>query len=90
MRLSIQEEPANCGFEANWSDMLRTRHAGAPLKRIAAWLDEGAAAITGECVISAYGLEGSLIYALSGPIRERIARDELGASMIVPRHSRYW
>lgn len=68
-------EPANCGFEADWSDTLRSRHAGAPLKRIAAWLDEGAAAITGECVISAYGLEGSLIYALSGPIRERIARD---------------
>lgn len=68
-------EPANCGFETAWSETMRTRQAGAPLKRIAAWLDDRRDAITGECVISAYGLEGSLIYALSGPIRERIARD---------------
>lgn len=68
-------QPSNCGFEANWSDMLSTRQAGAPLKRVAAWLDDRADALAGECVISAYGLEGSLIYALSGPIRERIARD---------------
>ena len=67
--------PANCGFEVAWSEPLRNRHAGAPLKRVAAWLDAPAQAITGECVISAYGLEGSLVYALSGPIRERIERD---------------
>lgn len=67
--------PSNCGFEANWSEPLRTRQAGAPLKRVAAWLDQRHGAVTGECVISGYGLEGSLIYALSGPIRERIARD---------------
>ncbi|HWT14333.1 MAG TPA: TIGR03862 family flavoprotein [Patescibacteria group bacterium] len=67
--------PSNCGFEADWSETLRTRHAGAPLKRVAAWLDERAEAKAGECVISAYGLEGSLIYAWSAPIRERIARD---------------
>ena len=67
--------PANCGFEVAWSEPLRNRHAGAPLKRIAAWLDRRDAATVGECVISAYGLEGSLVYALSGPIRERIERD---------------
>lgn len=67
--------PSNCGFEANWSETMRTRHAGAPLKRVAAWLDDRAEALTGECVISAYGIEGSLIYALSSAIRERIARD---------------
>jgi uncharacterized flavoprotein (TIGR03862 family) len=72
--------PSNCGFEANWSDTLRTRHAGAPLKRIAAWLDDHGTAVAGECVISAYGLEGSLIYALSGPLRKRIARD--GSSLL--------
>ena len=65
-------EPANCGFEANWSDLLRSRHAGAPLKRIAAWLDNGERARIGECVLSAYGLEGSLVYALSAAIRERM------------------
>ncbi|HRG17298.1 MAG TPA: TIGR03862 family flavoprotein [Pseudomonadota bacterium] len=67
--------PSNCGFEANWSETMRTRHAGAPLKRVAAWLDDRAEALTGECVISAYGIEGSLIYALSSAIRERIAHD---------------
>ncbi len=65
-------EPANCGFETNWSGLLRSRHGGAPLKRIAAWLDHGERARSGECVLSAYGLEGSLIYALSAAIRERI------------------
>ena len=67
--------PSNCGFEHVWSETLRTRHAGAPLKRIAAWLDDRGTAVAGECVISTYGLEGSLIYALSGPIRDRIEHD---------------
>jgi uncharacterized flavoprotein (TIGR03862 family) len=67
--------PANCGFEVAWSEPLRSRHAGAPLKRIAAWLDDRGTAVAGECVISRYGLEGSLVYALAGPIRDRIERD---------------
>lgn len=68
-------QAANCGFEVDWSEPMRSRHAGAPLKRIAARLDGASTAVAGECVISAYGLEGSLIYALSGPVRERIVAD---------------
>ncbi|MDE2610984.1 MAG: TIGR03862 family flavoprotein, partial [Burkholderiales bacterium] len=64
--------PANCGFDADWSDHFQARFAGAPLKTVAlsvTALDGGVVARRGECVASATGLEGSLIYALSAPIR---------------------
>jgi hypothetical protein len=73
--------PANCGFEVEWSPLLRERHAGAPLKRVAAWVD-GEAARIGECVISAYGLEGSLVYAWSGALRDRIAAEGSATLML--------
>ncbi|MBU6493682.1 MAG: TIGR03862 family flavoprotein [Burkholderiales bacterium] len=68
--------PANCGFDADWSDHFQARFAGAPLKTVAlsvTALDGGVVARRGECVASATGLEGSLIYALSAPIRDLIA-----------------
>jgi uncharacterized flavoprotein (TIGR03862 family) len=65
--------PANCGFEvAGWSDLLREKFAGAPLKTVAAGLD-GQAARQGEFILTARGVEGSLIYALSAAIRQRIS-----------------
>lgn len=70
--------PGNCGFDVGWSTHLAQRHAGAPLKPVVAhWRDAGGTghALQGECVITATGLEGSLIYALSVPLREAIARD---------------
>src|SRR5690606_8643441 len=70
--------PGNCGFDAGWSTHLAQRHAGAPLKPVVAhWRDAGGTghALQGECVVTATGLEGSLIYALSVPLREAIARD---------------
>ncbi|BFI97332.1 MAG: TIGR03862 family flavoprotein [Rhodanobacter sp.] len=71
-------QSANCGFEVDWSEHLRTRFAGAPLKSVAAhWTDRHGAAQTrrGECVLSEYGIEGSLVYAIGADLRERIARD---------------
>ena len=68
--------PANCGFDVGWSEHLAQRHAGAPLKPVIAhWHDaEGVEhTLQGECVLTATGLEGSLIYALSAPLREAIA-----------------
>ncbi|MDP3407853.1 TIGR03862 family flavoprotein [Bosea sp. (in: a-proteobacteria)] len=65
--------PANGGFAVAWSDMLRERFAGAPLKRIT--LRFAGKEIAGEAMIDADGLEGGAIYALSGPLREAIARD---------------
>ncbi|HEY4135821.1 MAG TPA: TIGR03862 family flavoprotein [Alphaproteobacteria bacterium] len=65
--------PANCGFAVGWSDIFRGRHAGAPLKRIA--LSFGGATVRGEATVTAEGIEGGAVYALSSPLREAIARD---------------
>ncbi|QDD88807.1 TIGR03862 family flavoprotein [Pseudomonas oryzihabitans] len=68
-------EPANCGFEvAGWSDLLKTRHAGAPIKPAALALS-GQPPRQGEFVLTETGIEGSLVYALSAEIRAAIARD---------------
>jgi uncharacterized flavoprotein (TIGR03862 family) len=62
--------PSNCGFLAPWSEPFRNRRAGAPLKRIA--LSLGERTVRGEAVITADGIEGGAIYALSAPLREAI------------------
>ena len=66
--------PANCGFDADWSAHFAERHAGAPLTTVALAL-EGHAFRKGQFVVTATGIEGSLVYALSADIRDRIARD---------------
>ena len=66
--------PANCGFDADWSSHFADRHAGAPLTTVALAL-EGDAFRKGQFVVTRTGIEGSLVYALSAPIRDRIARD---------------
>jgi len=71
-------KPANCGFDIDWSEHLKTRHAGAPLKPVVAhWQDSQGRTqqLQGECVVSAHGIEGSLIYALSADLRDQIERD---------------
>lgn len=62
--------PANAGFLCSWSEPMR-RFAGTPLKRIAARF--GNTALRGEAMITADGIEGGLIYALSAPLRDAIA-----------------
>jgi len=65
-------QPSNCGFEVQaWSELMVSKFAGAPLKNIAIGLNDDIPRL-GECVITATGVEGSLIYALSAPIREAI------------------
>lgn len=65
-------QPSNCGFEVTgWSELLRSKFSGAPLKNIAIGL-HGQIPRLGECVVTATGVEGSLIYALSAQIREQI------------------
>jgi uncharacterized flavoprotein (TIGR03862 family) len=65
-------QAANCGFEVPaWSELLRGKFAGAPLKNIAMALEDQPPRL-GECVLTDTGVEGSLIYALSAQIRERI------------------
>jgi uncharacterized flavoprotein (TIGR03862 family) len=72
-------KPANCGFDIRWSGHFATRHAGAPLKPVIAhWRDPSSGreqALQGECVVTGTGIEGSLIYALSGDLRDTIDVD---------------
>ncbi len=63
--------PSNCGFEVAWSEHLRTRHAGAPLKGVAITI--GGWRQAGEFVLSDYGVEGSLVYAASARLRDALA-----------------
>ncbi|UVL34096.1 TIGR03862 family flavoprotein [Pseudomonas sp. B21-041] len=73
-------QPSNCGFEVQaWSDLMVSKFAGAPLKNIAIGLNDDIPRL-GECVITATGIEGSLIYALSAPIREAI--NQYGAAVV--------
>jgi uncharacterized flavoprotein (TIGR03862 family) len=63
--------PANCGFTVAWSEYFRVRFAGAPLKPVA--LTHGGVTHQGEATITAQGLEGGAVYALSAALREAIA-----------------
>jgi len=72
--------PSNCGFEVEaWSDLLKDKFAGAPLKNVAMALP-GSTPRKGECILTAQGLEGSLVYALSAPIRQAI--DQAGRAAV--------
>lgn len=62
--------PANCGFEIEWSQIMREKFAGSPLKNVA--LTFGRTRIRGEAMIAQTGLEGSGIYALSAGLRDAI------------------
>jgi uncharacterized flavoprotein (TIGR03862 family) len=69
--------PANCGFDvAAWSDHFRERFSGEPVKGIAARVGgSGAAMRRGELMITAGGIEGGLVYALSAALRDAIERN---------------
>ncbi|MFM0419077.1 TIGR03862 family flavoprotein [Paraburkholderia aromaticivorans] len=70
--------PANCGFDADWSPYLRERFAGQPVKPVAIALtsvDNKVHNRQGEILLTETGLEGSLMYALSAVIRDRILAD---------------
>jgi uncharacterized flavoprotein (TIGR03862 family) len=67
--------PANCGFNVAWSAHLRQRFAGMPVKTVSARLvapDGSTIERDGEFLITSHGVEGSLIYALSAPLRDCI------------------
>lgn len=77
-------EASNCGFEViargapGWTPWLQERFAGAPLKSVAAAAGQAdvvpapEAFRRGECVVSVYGVEGSLVYALGSPLRQSL------------------
>jgi hypothetical protein len=68
-------KPANCGFDVAWSDHFRTKYEGHPVKPVVLSFT-GSQCIhfqqQGEFVITRTGVEGSLIYAVSGALRDEI------------------
>ncbi len=68
-------KPSNCGFDVAWSGHFRTRFEGFPLKPvIISFTDSKGNTFRkqGEFVITATGVEGSLIYAFSAQLRDEI------------------
>ncbi|MCE1238299.1 MAG: TIGR03862 family flavoprotein [Azonexaceae bacterium] len=66
-------QPANCGFNVAWSPHFRERFAGAPVKAVTGAC--GRLSRQGEFNITAAGIEGGLVYALSAELRDSLARD---------------
>lgn len=70
--------PSNCGFDVTWSEMLLSQHAGAPLHGVGLSctdLQGMPRSILSEAIISAYGIEGTGIYALSKYLREQLEQN---------------
>src|SRR5688572_12673755 len=63
--------PANCGFIVGWTEEFARRFQGQPLKRIA--LRFGEKNVRGEALVTARGIEGGAVYALSAALRDAIA-----------------
>ena len=73
--------PANCGFDVDWSAHFSSRYAGHPLTTVAIISTSADGQLLrrqGQFVVTAGGVEGSLIYALSSALREQIARADQG------------
>jgi uncharacterized flavoprotein (TIGR03862 family) len=81
-------QPANCGFDVGptaahpggpgWSARFAAEFAGQPVKPVALET-AGFASRPGEFVITATGIEGSLVYAASAALRDQITRDGFAA-----------
>ena len=70
--------PSNCGFDVadGWSEHLRSRFAGQPLKTVALRFTDASGKMIerrGELMLSDTGIEGSLVYAISAQLRDTIA-----------------
>jgi uncharacterized flavoprotein (TIGR03862 family) len=72
--------PANCGFAAAWPEGFAAQWAGAPIKGAAFVFGERR--LKGEATITATGIEGGAIYALSAALREAVARRGAATMMI--------
>ncbi|MGQ3002226.1 MAG: TIGR03862 family flavoprotein [Hydrogenophaga sp.] len=73
-------QPSNCGFDVagGWSPFFLEHFAGQPFKSVAVRFTDSLGngfQRKGEFVATATGVEGSLIYAVSGLLRDQIARE---------------
>lgn len=77
--------PSNCGFDVGWSAHFSGKHAGAPLTTVAiAWRGRDGALEKrqGQFVVTQTGIEGSLVYALSAPLRDQIDAQGRAVAML--------
>ncbi|MBI3903877.1 MAG: TIGR03862 family flavoprotein [Nitrosomonadales bacterium] len=68
--------PANCGFDVGWTPYFRERFAGHPLKSVEVTFIDALGAShckQGDVMVTATGIEGGPIYALSALLRDTIA-----------------
>ena len=70
--------PANMGFTYPWSEVMRSRFEGEPLKRIALAFE--GRIVKGEAIVTADGIEGGAVYALSARLRDAIG--ERGSALL--------
>ena len=67
--------PSNCGFEVAWSEHFKARFAGQPVKSVVGCFRASGGELwrqQGELTVTEKGLEGGLIYTLSGVLRDEI------------------
>ncbi|MBK9781319.1 MAG: TIGR03862 family flavoprotein [Anaerolineales bacterium] len=64
-------KPSNCGFDVDWSEVFQEKYDGHPIKSVV--LSFGEFRQQGEFIVTKEGVEGSLIYAASALLRDRIA-----------------
>lgn len=67
-------QASNAGVEYPWSKFMQPVF-GQPLKRVAAWVEQGEKTI-GDIVISHYGLESGLIYKQGRDLREQLKQGQ--------------
>lgn len=75
--------PANCGFDAAWSEHFANRFAGHPLKAVAVSFTDAMGKVhsrQGDVMVTNNGVEGGAIYALSALLRDEI--DASGSAII--------
>jgi uncharacterized flavoprotein (TIGR03862 family) len=70
---------SNCGVTTIWSDVMRERFAGAPIKAVS--LTCGEATSRGDVIVTKTGLEGGAVYALSPAIRAALAEGNASLSI---------
>jgi len=63
--------PANGGFKVAWSEVFREGFAGTPLKALALTFD--GRTVRGEVMLTATGIEGGAVYAMSALLRDAIS-----------------
>ncbi|MFT5776437.1 TIGR03862 family flavoprotein, partial [Hyphomonas sp.] len=69
--------PSNCGFLVDWSDHLKEKFPGDPVKSVRLWTDgtHGRQETRSEFVITERGLESGGIYTLSATLVDGLARN---------------